>query len=75
MALKRLCWTRLLLFFALLLMCLCAEGCMGWGDMFAPKHLISSDYSLMQGEEDSNPDVYLMVKEASIEEQSSGTYR
>ena len=52
-------------FFIALLTCLSTEGCMGWGDMFAPKHLVSGDYSLMQGESDSNPDVYLMVKGSS----------
>ncbi len=38
-------------------------GCLGWGDMFAPKHAISG-YSLMQGEEGN--DVYLFVKGSSV---------
>jgi hypothetical protein len=51
---------------ALLVMCLPTEGCMGWGDVFAPKHVASGDYSLMHGEPDSDNDVYLMVKGKSV---------
>lgn len=57
--------TKLLFCTALLLTCLSTEGCLGCGDMFAPKHPVSGDYSLMQGESDSNPDLYLMVKGSS----------
>lgn len=39
-------------------------GCLGWGDMFAPRHTISGDYSLMQGE--GGDDIYLFVKGASV---------
>ena len=39
---------------------------MGWGDIFAPKHLVSGDYSLMQGESDSDREVYLMIKGKSV---------
>ena len=37
-------------------------GCLGWGAMFAPKHAISGDYALMQGE--GGDDIYLMVKDS-----------
>jgi hypothetical protein len=40
---------------------------MGWGDMFAPKHSVSGDYYLMQGESADN-EVYLMIKGKSVSE-------
>ena len=41
-------------------------GCMGWGDMFAPRHRISGDYFLQQGEDPKGDEVYLFVKGASV---------
>ena len=46
-----------------LLLALLLSGCLGWGDMFAPRHAMSGDYFLMQGE--GGDDVYLMVKGSS----------
>lgn len=50
----------------LLALSLPVMGCLGWGDMFAPKHYISSEYFLMQGESESSAGVYLMMKGRSI---------
>ena len=41
-------------------------GCLGWGDIFAPKHRVSGDYSLMQGESGSTDEVYLLMKGESV---------
>jgi hypothetical protein len=48
------------LYLAVMLILLPLAGCMGWGDVFSPKHSISGDYYLMQGEDGEA--VYLMVK-------------
>src|SRR6202522_1906940 len=36
-------------------------GCLGWGDMFAPRRPIAADYFLMEGEEGITKDLYLLV--------------
>jgi hypothetical protein len=36
-------------------------GCLGWGDMFAPRRPIAGDYFLMEGEEGITKDLYLLV--------------
>lgn len=35
-------------------------GCLGWGDMFAPKRAIAGDYFLMEG--DTSEGLYLFVR-------------
>jgi hypothetical protein len=63
--LMRLSWNRWLVCIVVLLFCLSAEGCMGWGDIFAPKHAVSGDYSIVQGESEDS-EVYLMMREQSV---------
>jgi hypothetical protein len=58
-------WNRWLARMAVLLLCMSAEGCMGWFDIFAPRHRLPGDFSLMQGES-SNIEVYLMSKGQSV---------
>jgi hypothetical protein len=38
---------------------------MGWFDIFAPKHTLSGDFSLMQGES-AESEIYLMSKGQSV---------
>jgi hypothetical protein len=51
--------------FAGLFFSLALTGCLGWGDMFAPQHRRSGDYSLIYGE-DSRHSLYLMKKWQSV---------
>jgi hypothetical protein len=45
---------------AVLLVFLPLAGCMGWGDVLAPKRPVAGDYFLMEGKE--SEDLYLFVR-------------
>jgi hypothetical protein len=61
----RFSWSRGFAHIAIALLCLSAEGCMGWADIFAQKHTLIGDFGLMQGES-AKMEVYLMSKEQSV---------
>jgi hypothetical protein len=37
-------------------------GCLGWGDIFAPRRPIAGDYFLMEGDENTTKDLYLLIR-------------
>jgi hypothetical protein len=51
--------------FAVFLLFVPLVGCLGWGDMFAPKRPIAGDYFLMEGDENTTKDLYLLVRHHS----------